>query len=89
MQCKDYENRKKPKKQKSKDKELKKYFQVSNYRFFPCNWTVNIKEGYQYYLLIKSCTNLPIHENDSPKFKSEKEAREFAQTNKNYSLVLG
>lgn len=86
MTCSDYKNKKKPK--KSKDKELKKAFQVSNYRFFPCNWSNNIKEGYEYYLIIREySTTLVRHESDSPRFKSEKEAKEFAITNKDYSFV--
>jgi hypothetical protein len=86
MTCSDYKNKKKPK--KSKDKELKKAFQVSNYRFFPCSWSNNIEEGYEYYLIIRGySTTLVRHESDSPRFKSEEEAKEFAITNKDYSFV--
>jgi hypothetical protein len=86
MTCSDYKNKKKPK--KPKDKELKKAFQVRNYRFFTCNWSSNRKEGYQYYLIVRGYnTTLVRHESDSPKFKSEEEARSFANNNRDYSFV--
>jgi hypothetical protein len=84
----DKEKKTKNKKFKNQPKKENKPFQVSNYRFFPCNWSNNIEEGYEYYLIIRGySTTLVRHESDSPRFKSEKDAKEFAITNKDYSFV--
>jgi hypothetical protein len=70
----DKEKKSKNKKFKNQPKKENKPFQVSNYRFFPCNWSNNIKEGYEYYLIIRGySTTLVRHESDSPRFKSEKD----------------
>jgi len=79
------------KKKKVKEKQLKKElkpFEVKNYRFFPCSWSHNLKNGYVYYLMVRSrCGYLITHELDSPRFKSEEEAKNFVFSNKDYSFI--
>jgi hypothetical protein len=82
------ERKSKSKKLKSQPKKENKPFVVKNYRFFPCSWSSNLKEGYNYYLIIRGYnTTLVRHESDSPKFKTEEEARSFAVNSRDYSFV--
>lgn len=75
-------------KKTTKPKTSIKPFSIKHYRFFPCVWSQNLKKGFKYYLIIRKRNSYLItHELESPKFKSEKEARLFVDENKDLSFM--
>lgn len=85
------QNNNKTKKNKTPPKKDLKPFQVKHYRFFPCCRVASIKEGFICYLAVRRKSNgyFLRSELESPRFKSEKEAREFATNNKDVSFIPG
>jgi hypothetical protein len=75
---------------KAKPKNLFKPFVIKNYRFFPCVWSNSLEQGYLCYLIIKKHNrNFIIPEIQSPRFKTQEEAINFANNNKDTSFILG
>jgi hypothetical protein len=76
-------------KNKKVQKETIKSFSIRNYNFYPCAFRKSLSEGFLYYLAIKNHKGINQIEQNSPKFKTKKEAIEFAESGKVNSFVLG
>jgi hypothetical protein len=67
-----------------------KPFSIKNYRFYPCLYPQSLEEGYLYCLLIKHRkNNFPVLEIYSPRFKSKKEAEDYANNNDLVGFKIG
>ena len=72
---------------KSPDGEVKS-FKVSNCIFHPCFFKSSLKSGFKFYLLCRSHFGVLRLEVNSPRFKSESEAVDFATSDKVVGLAL-
>lgn len=65
---------------------LPKPFEISNFKFYPVNYSESKKAGYKYFLLCKDLFDCVKCEKLSPRVKSKEEAEAFVYNNKNFSL---
>lgn len=72
---------------KSPDGEVKS-FKVSNCIFHPCFFKSSLKSGFKFYLLCRSHFGVLRLEVNSPRFKTESEAVDFATSDKVVGLAL-
>lgn len=71
---------------KSQKIEILKGFEVSNFKFFPCNYSVSKKQGFVYFLLCRDLMGCYKCEKESPRFKSKQEAADFVVNNRDFSI---
>lgn len=62
---------------KKKDKVELKPFKVRHHQFYPTVFSSSLAEGYLYYILSFDRRGMVLLEVNSPRFKSEEEAREY------------
>ena len=82
------EQEKERKEKKAFAKELVKSFVIRNYRFYPCNYSRLIKDGYRYYLMVRDYNGNRFIELNSPMFRTVDDCKAFAFENKIFPLVL-
>jgi len=66
--------------------DILKAFEVSNFKFYPCNYSVSKKQGYVYYLLCRDLFGCLKCEKQSPRFSSKEEASHFVLNNRDFSI---
>jgi hypothetical protein len=76
------------KEKKAFAKELIKPFTIRNYRFFPCNYSRLLLDGYRYYLMVRDYNGNRFIELNSPMFRTIDDCKAFAFENKIFPWVL-
>jgi len=61
-----------------KDKEIKP-FSVKHHNFYPCMFSVHIKQGFLYYLQVVNWKGIFQIEHNCPKFKSMEDALSYVE----------